>query len=163
MLRNYLKEFCIAYLHDILIYSYCKANHLKHVSKFLETIPQHQLFGRLNKCEFHVKKVGFVGFIVTPEDVAIEPGKTLCIVDWPKPKRHQDVQRFLGLVNFYCQFIHRLSIISKPLNSLRVGIKASKFFTPFVITNEARQAFATLKRAFVTASMLVHFDLDQLL
>ena len=88
---NYLDVFCISYLDNIFIYFYCKANHVTHVSKVLKAILKYQLFGRLNKCNFHVKKVGFVGFIITPGDVAIEPGRTSCIVDWPKPKRHQDV------------------------------------------------------------------------
>ena len=52
-------------------------------------------------------------------------------------------------------------IISKPFSSLLLSAKADKFFTPFVMTNKARQAFATLKKAFVTALMLAHFNLDQ--
>ena len=80
-LRDYLNIFCIAYLDSILIYSYCKANHVAHVSKVLKVILQHRLFGCLNKCEFHVKKVGFVEFIVMLEGVAIEPGKTSCITN----------------------------------------------------------------------------------
>ena len=101
MLRNSLNVFCIVYLDNILLYSYCKANHVAHVSKVLEAIVQHRLFGRLDKCEFHVKKVGFVKFIVTPEGIAMEPGKMSCIIDWPKPKQHRDVQQFLDLANFY--------------------------------------------------------------
>ena len=71
------------------------------------------------------------------------------------------MQLFFGFANFYCQFIYGFSIISKPLSSLLDGIKASKFFTPFVKTNKARQAFATLKKAFVTTPMLAHFDPDK--
>ena len=71
------------------------------------------------------------------------------------------MQQFLGLANFYYQFIHGFLIISKPLSSLIVGIKAGKFSTTFVIIDEARQAFATLRKAFVTAPMLAHFDPDQ--
>ena len=88
MLHNYLDVFCIAYLDNIHIYSYRKADYMAHVSKVLKAILQHQLFGCLNKCKFHVKKVGFVGFIVTPGGITIEPGKTSCIIDWPEPKRH---------------------------------------------------------------------------
>ena len=88
VLCDYLDVFCIAYSNDILIYFYYKADNMAHMSKIFEAILQYQLFGCLNKCEFHVKKVGFVGFIVTPEGVAIKFGKRLCIVDWFKPKRH---------------------------------------------------------------------------
>ncbi len=161
MLRNYLDIFCIAYLNNILIYSYCKANHVAHVSKVLKDILQHWLFDRLDKCKFHVKKVSFIGFIVTHEGIVMEPGNMSCITNWPQPKWHQDVQQFFGLANFYCQFIHGFLIISKPLSSLLVGAKASKFSTPFVMTDKARQAFAILKKMFVTAPLLAHFDPDQ--
>ena len=102
MLRDYLDVFCIAYLDDILIYFYRKANHVTHVSKIFKAILRYQLFGRLNKCKFHVKKVGFVGFIVMPKGVTIKHGKMSCIVNWPEPKRHWDMQQFLGFANFYC-------------------------------------------------------------
>ena len=101
MLQNYLDVFCIAYLDNIFLYSYPEANHVAHVSKILEAILQHRLFGHLDKCKFYVKNVGFVGFKVTPGGVTIERGKTSCIVDWPKPKHHRNVQQFLGLANFY--------------------------------------------------------------
>ena len=74
---------------------------MAHVSKILKTILQYRLIGHLNNCKFYMSKVGFIGFIVTPEGVTMEPGKTSCIIDWPEPKRHQDVQRFLGFANFY--------------------------------------------------------------
>ena len=102
-----------------------------------------------------MKKVSFVGFIVKPQGVAMEPGKTSYIIDWPKPKCHQNMQQFLDLANFYCRFIHGFLIISKPLISLLVGAKADKFSIPFVMTDKARRAFATLKRAFVTAFVTI--------
>ena len=160
MTTNYLDVFCIAYLDDILIYSYCKTDHVTQVGKVFKAILQYQLLG-LDKCKFHVKKVSFAIFIVTPGGVAIEPGKTLCNVNWPKPKHHRDLQQFLGLVNFYCQFIHGFSIISKLFSNLLVDVKGGKFSTPFIMTDKFRQAFATLKRMFVTAPVLAHFDPDR--
>ena len=88
VLQDYLDVFCIAYLDNIFIYSYHKANHMAQVNKVLEAILQHWLFGCLNKCKFHVKKMSFISFIITPGGVTIEPGKTSCIIDWPKPKHH---------------------------------------------------------------------------
>ena len=87
MLSKYLDVFCIAYLDNILIYFYCETDHVTHVSKVLKTILQYQLFGCLNKCKFHVKKIGFVGFIVTLKGLAMDLAKTSCIAHWPKPKQ----------------------------------------------------------------------------
>ena len=88
MLRDYLDVFCIAHLDNIFIYSYCKADHVAYVNKIFKAILQHQLFGCLDKCKFLMKKMSFIGFIVTPKGITIKLGKMSCIVDWPEPKRH---------------------------------------------------------------------------
>ena len=40
------------------------------------------------------------------------------VCDWPIPKAVQNVQGFLGLANFYQQFIRLFAKIAKPLTSL---------------------------------------------
>ena len=37
------------------------------------------------------------------------------MLDWPTPKGVKDVQKFLGLANYYCQFIKDFTTIARPL------------------------------------------------
>jgi hypothetical protein len=63
-LRPYMDEFVVCYLNDILIYSEDPAQHEDHVRKVLERLREYGLYCKAEKCEFSVKKVGFLGFIV---------------------------------------------------------------------------------------------------
>ena len=63
---------CIVYLDDILIYSDNLAAHWRHVAKVLECLWKHGLFTKLSKCKFDVDTVVFLGFVLVPDDVAIE-------------------------------------------------------------------------------------------
>ena len=49
------------------------------------------------KCEFGVKKVGFLGFVISPDGVGKEGDRVACIEDWPTPDSVKDVQVFLDL------------------------------------------------------------------
>jgi len=48
-----------------------------------------------------VKKVGFLGVVIGPEEINIEEEKVKGVLDWLTPKKVKDVQKFLGLTNYY--------------------------------------------------------------
>lgn len=76
------------------------------------------------------------------------------ITEWPVPKTVKELQRFLGLINFYRRFIWNFSKSTSPLTSLL------RKNTPFRIDSAALHAFTTLKNAFTTAPVLAHFQPD---
>ena len=64
------------------------------------------------------KKVKYIGHIVSEEVIEIDKEKTEQVLDWPKPKRPEDIHRFLRLVGYYRRFIKKFSHIAKPLSEL---------------------------------------------
>jgi len=54
------------------------------------------------KCKLKVKKVGFLGVVIWPEKIKMKEEKVKSILDWSPPKGIKDVQKFLGLANYYC-------------------------------------------------------------
>jgi len=70
----------------------------------------------------------------------------------------QNVQIFLKFVNFYRHFIEAYLQIASPLTGLLKGSKNEKKTEPFKWLKDAEKAFNYLKKAFTTASVLVHFD-----
>ena len=157
-LRDCLDVFCIAYLDDILIFSDTKAEHVRHVSEVLERLLRHGLYVKLEKCEFHVFRIGFVGFMVYPNGTGMEESRVADVRSWPTPRSHRDVQAFLGFANFYRRFIYKFSNKAQPLTDLLKGGKAGKYKTPFLLTDAAAAAFQRLKDAFLTAPLLRHYD-----
>ena len=71
-LRDLLDICCIAYLDDILIYSDDDTEHVEHVRAVLKRLQEYGLYVKLEKCKFHTWRVGFVGYVVTPNGVSME-------------------------------------------------------------------------------------------
>ena len=81
-LRHFLDVFCTAYLDDILIYSDSLAEHQIHVRQVLGKLQQAGLYLKPEKCEFHVQEVKYLGLIVTPEGIWMDPTKVAAVKDW---------------------------------------------------------------------------------
>jgi len=62
--------------------------------------------------------VGFLGVVIEPDRIKIEEEKVKGVLDWPTPKCVKDVQKFLGLVNYYHQFIEDFAFIARPLYNM---------------------------------------------
>ena len=158
ILRDYLDVFCITYLDNIFIYLEDLAQHTEHVQKVFKRLEKYNLYVKLEKCKFYTKQVGFVEFIITPDSVSMEQSKIAAIQNWPVLRAHHNIQVFLGFANFYQQFIYGYSKIMKLLSSILEGSKAGKFSQAFVWTPEAELAFNGLKKSFITAPILVHYN-----
>ena len=72
VLHDCLDVTYLAYLDDILIFSKDEVEHTEHVCEVLRHLSKAGLYLNLGKCEFWTKWVGFVGYIVTPEGIAME-------------------------------------------------------------------------------------------
>ena len=103
--------FVIVYIDDILIYSSSESEHKNHVKQVLQALQKHQLFAKLEKCEFHVTTVQFLGFVISPEGLTMDDSKVQAILQWKSPKNVKGVQRFLGFANFYWRFYPNFSQI----------------------------------------------------
>src|SRR5690606_4762784 len=155
ILRPFLDDFCTAYLDDVLIYSNSLAEHKKHVFAVLEALKKAGIHLELDKCEFHVQETKFLGLILTPNGVKMDPAKISTILEWETPRNVKDVQSFLGFANFYRRFILAYSRLVSPLTEL------TRKNVPFVWTPACQEAFDKLKTAFTSAPILRHFDIDK--
>lgn len=141
-----------------MIFSTNEEAHTRHIRQVLERLQKAQLYAKLSKCRFHVTTIDFVGFIVTPNGVAMEEDRKATITEWPAPGSHRDVQVFLGFANFYRRFIENYAKKARPLSNLLVTGKAGKFKGQFVLNEKAKAAFEKLKEAFTSALILLHRD-----
>ena len=70
------------------------------------------------KYALFLDKVEFRGHAIIKDGVSVADVKVSAVCDWPIPKTVRDVQGFLGLANFYRQFIRSFAKIAQPLTSL---------------------------------------------
>ncbi|KAL0177175.1 hypothetical protein M9458_026069, partial [Cirrhinus mrigala] len=150
---EFLHRFVIVYFDDILIYSRNLAEHRQHVQQVLQKLRQQRLYLKLEKCEFHLPSVQFLGYVISAEGVQMDQGKVTAIQNWPQPTTIKELQRFLGFSNFYRRFIQNYSSITAPLTSLLKGKPRTITWNP-----AAHEAFQQLKKIFSTAPLLHHPD-----
>ncbi|XP_067303205.1 uncharacterized protein [Pseudorasbora parva] len=131
----------------ILIYS---SDLRDHVHQVLQKLRDHHLYLKLEKCEFHVSTVQFLGDIIDKHRVKMEQRKVDTITHWPPPTTIKELQRFLGFANFYRRFIKNYSLLSSSLTSLLQNRPKSLSWTP-----SATESFHQLKNAFQSAPFLV--------
>eukprot|EP00961_Rhodomonas_salina_P015076 202707-Rhodomonas_salina.1 len=96
-LLEYLGDFVICYLDDILIYSRTAEEHLAHVRRILKILLAKKLYAKGSKCDFFRTEVQFLGFRVSEGQIYKDPAKTEAVRNWPVPKTVRKVLSFLGL------------------------------------------------------------------
>src|SRR5882724_11007558 len=105
----------VIYLDDILIFSDSLEDHRVYVRHVLEHLRKYDLHSKPEKCLFHMQKIEFLGFMVTPTGIPMDTAKTDAVSIWLTPTNLKAVQAFLGFANFYCRFIVGFSDIVIPL------------------------------------------------
>ncbi len=148
VLRDMVDQFIYVYLDDILIFSSSLQEHVQHVRRVLQRLLENGLFVKAEKCAFHAQSVRFLGFIVSPEGVRMDPDRVKAVVNWPTPDSRKALLRFLGFANFYRRFIRNFSQLAAPLTAL-----TSTKMT-FRWSNAAEAAFTKLRGRFVSAPIL---------
>ena len=72
----------------------------------LKCLDEWGLYTKALKYTFYTKQVKFLGYIITPTGVIMDPVQIQTIQEWPEPKSYHNVQVFLGFANFYRHFIY---------------------------------------------------------
>jgi len=73
--KPYLDKFVVVLIDGILIYSKDKEEYADHFMMVLQTLREHQLYGKLKKCEFSLEEVVLLGDVVKKEGIKVKPQK----------------------------------------------------------------------------------------
>ena len=103
--RPYVDQFVVVFIDDILVYSKDAQEHEQHLRIVLETLREKKLYAKLNKCDFWLKEVSFLGHIVSAEGIRVDPAKIEAVVNWKSPQNVTEVRSFLGLAGYYRRFV----------------------------------------------------------
>ena len=161
ILREYIDDYVIVYLDDILILSNSDEEHELHLDMVLSALERNHLFAKPSKCTIGVSEVDFCGFIVGNGQIKTQCSKTDLVKNWPVPSTIHDVRAFLGLASYYRRFVKGFATISAPLSDLlkeEDAVRRAKKHRPVVWTDRAQIAFDTLKACLTSEPILVQPD-----
>jgi Reverse transcriptase (RNA-dependent DNA polymerase) len=146
---DFIDEFMVVYMDDLLIYSKNEEEHLKHVEKVLKRLKEHRLYVSPKKCVFMSTEMEFLGFIVGKYGLRVNPRKIEVIKNWPRPANITEIRSFLGLVQFFRRFIARFSEIAIPPTNLTKKNQSIKGWD-----DKCENEFSELKDAVTSAPIL---------
>ena len=144
---------CLAYLDDIIIFDPNVEEHINNVEKVLQALHKAGLTIKPSKCEWGRSEIKFLGHIVTPEGLKTLPKVTGKVQEFGRPHDKHTVRSFVGLCNYYRNFIPDFAQLSVPLNRLL------KNKVTFEWTKECEDAFQKIQSKLVNPPLLVHPDI----
>ena len=147
--KDFLNTFVIVFIDDILVYSKTEVEHEEHLYQVLETLQANKLYAKFCKCELWLKKVSFLGHIISSEGVSVDRTKIEVVTSWLRPSIVSEVHSFLDLVGYYRRFVEDFSRIASPLTQL------TRKRTSFVRSLVCESSFWELKQKLVTTQVLI--------
>jgi len=102
-----------------------------------------------------VREVEFLGVVIGPRGVEMQKEKVEGVLNWPAPKNIKEMQKFLGLANYYRRFIEDFAKIVVPLHVLVRKEQKWKW------EKEQEEAFRRLKEVFTTEPVLAIPDINR--
>ena len=152
---------CLVYLHDVVIFSSAKEDHVKHLPAVLECFRLHRLKLKPSKCVVFKEKIEYLGQSVSSRDVWPSRDNLKAIAKYPEPKMYTTIKGFIELMGHYRHIIKVFTKIMDPLHEYVRGDTAKKKKERVVLNEAARDAFHKLKEAVMSTPVLAYPDSQQ--
>lgn len=149
-------NFVYAYIDDILVASRSESEHLEHLRILFQRLTDYGIVLKPSKCVFGTTSLNFLSHEISKEGVRPSAERIVAIKDFPQPTSIRQIQRFIGMVNYYHRFVPHLATLLAPVHSqlaLLVKNKNKKYFS---WPNDCQEALDKIKAALAQATLLVH-------
>jgi hypothetical protein len=123
VLKYFIGKFVIVYLDDILILSKTQGEHLKHLAAIMRRLQQENLLINLKKPSCMMIELIYLGFVISSNELKVDPEKVKEIRGWPSSKSIFEVRIFHGLASFYRKFIINFRICAPMMDTVKKGQK----------------------------------------
>lgn len=157
ILNGILGKGVLVYMDDIIVYSSNLREHMCILESVLQRSIKHNIKLKIYKSEFLRKKVAYLGHILSEHGVKADQKKVKCMQEFPHPTSVVEIQRFLGMANYYRRYVDQYARMAKPLYSL------CKKDIPFIWNPACEEAFSKIKEKLVTSPVLIYPDFKHLL
>ena len=128
-----------AYVDDIVVKSRKQEDHPRDLREVFETLRKYGMSLNPEKCVFGVTEGKFLGFQISSRGIEVNPDKVKAVLDMDPPRTVNEVQRFVGRVNYLGRFCARLAERNLPFFEILRKPKG------FAWTPECQDAFERMK------------------
>ena len=137
---------------DIIVVAADEQEHDQIMRKLLQRARDANVKFNSAKFQYKVSEVKYMGNIVSESGLKPDVEKVRAIIQMPTPQSKEELQRFLGMVNYFSEFIPNQSEITTPLRHL---LKKEAVWT---WSHEHTQSVEHLKRILSSQPVLKFFD-----
>ncbi len=148
VLGDLLWHGAMVYLDDIIVYSNTWEEHILLLDEIFTRLRAAGLKASQGKCEFAQTSMQYLGHVVTREGVLPVGNNIKAILDCPEPKTLTQVRSFVGMVQYYGDYVGWLADLAAPLFALY------KKDVLFHWGPEQQEAFEAMKQALTTPPVL---------
>jgi hypothetical protein len=111
-------DFVKAYIDDVIIFSQTEEEHLCHLREVLSRMNRYGLVVNADKSKFAVSTITFLGFEIGNWGYRPSASYSPKVDNLTTPKNQKELQRILGVLNFYRNHIHDVGNILAPVYKL---------------------------------------------
>ncbi|KAF2346104.1 Reverse transcriptase domain, partial [Trinorchestia longiramus] len=155
VLSDVLGLSALVYLDDIVIFSKDVQSHFEQLEQALHCIRGAGLKINLSKSVFLKKELKFLSHTISKDGIRTDESKEETIRDCPTPTNKDEIRSFVGVVNYYRQFVEGFAHIASPLTDML------KNYVKFVWKAEQEGAFTKIKECLLSKLALMYPDFDR--
>jgi hypothetical protein len=174
VLCNIAGELALNFIDDILLFAKDPDEMFLRLNIVFDRLELANLMAGFNKVKLLRREVVFLGFLVDQHGVRSDPEKITAFAAMERPQSYYEIKRLVGLLHFHAKLIPHISIRMRPIARLLEGTKSLPGRKPTSAGqlahndlgeawgDEQDAAFADLKQAIVTATLVAHPEADGL-
>ncbi len=143
---------CVGIADDIAVYGRTEAKHDANLLSLMQTAEREGLVFNSSKCRIRDNKINFFGSIYSNTGIRPDPGRIEDIHAIPSPQDKEDLQKFLGLMNYVSTYIPHFATKAA---SLRDPLRKD---TPYTWQEDHQASFNAIKGSISSTSCLQYYD-----
>ncbi|XP_055584888.1 uncharacterized protein K02A2.6-like [Uranotaenia lowii] len=113
-------ELCCGYLDDLIVGGRTVEEHNRNVDRILGKLEEFEFTVRIEKCNFNMRQVKYLGQILDGDGIRPDPDKTAAIASMPPPHDVPTLRSYLGAVNYYAKYVPEMRKLRYPMDQLFV-------------------------------------------
>ena len=152
---NMLKDSCLVYLDDLLVFSKSQEDHIKALENVFIRFGKAGLLLNPDKCIFGKKELHYVGYTINKDGWRPRSSNVEAIKNFSTPTDKKQARSFVGLCAFYSNAVPSLQYVLGPIHEI-TGCKSE-----FKWTESQQQAFDEAKDLLINHAVLSFPSVDE--